>query len=381
MRRLARAVAVAVLISSPALADDWAGKLVMFKEDEKRLGKKSGNGLTLDGKKLTANAVYKIRTDDGTFVELVSQTGWMFKSDVLPLDEAIKFFGEKIQSEPGKGKWYGRRGMARMNTGRNVVVLTAGGKPTPTLDASLADFTEALKTEPTVDRWWSERASCHYQRGEYDPAITDYSEAIRLKPNVAGYYSGRGIAYRTKKEFDLALADYSKSLEIDPKNAVTYNNRGMVWDDKKEYEKAIADLTESVKLNPKYAIAFDNRGNVHRRAKHWAEATADYKKAIELDPKYAAAFNSLAWQAATCPDAKLREGKAAVEWGKKAVELTPTSNTRNSLAAAYAEAGDFDQAVAEQTKALDNKNLSAAIRTAYQQRLELYKSKKPFHEN
>ena len=52
------------------------------------------------------------------------------------------------------------------------------------------------------------------------------------------------------------------------------------------------------------------------------KAIADYNEAIRLDPKYALAYNGLAWLAATCPDAKYRDGKKAVQSAVTACKLT-----------------------------------------------------------
>ena len=91
----------------------------------------------------------------------------------------------------------------------------------------------------------------------------------------------------------------------------------------------------------------------------------------------------MAWLKATAIDAKYRDGKAAVESAKKAMELAgpnPAWNYHGTLAAAYAEAGDFDKAVAEQTKALESKDIDKDERAKMEKRLELYKAKKPYRD-
>jgi len=99
------------------------------------------------------------------------------------------------------------------------------------------------------------------------------------------------------------------------------------------------------------------------------------------------AYSNLAWLLAVCPDAKVRNGKKAIEYAKKACELSEweTPSWFGALAAAYAEAGDFDNAVKWQTKYLDanypNSSPSNDTPEKARQRLGLYEQKKPYHED
>jgi Flp pilus assembly protein TadD len=91
---------------------------------------------------------------------------------------------------------------------------------------------------------------------------------------------------------------------------------------------------------------------------------------------------NLARVLATAPDAKLRDGKRALAEAKKAVDMLKYRDGRflDTLAAAYAEAGEFDKAVATQQKALDDPELMKDEGDAARKRLELYRAKKPFRD-
>ena len=81
-------------------------------------------------------------------------------------------------------------------------------------------------------------------------------------------------------------------MALDPNDAGTYRFRGVAWERKGEYGKAIAD----------------------------------YAKAAKIDPEIDLAYDDLAMLYATCPDAKFRDGKKAVENAKKSQRLTGGAN-------------------------------------------------------
>ena len=118
----------------------------------------------------------------------------------------------------------------------------------------------------------------------------------------------------------------------------------------------------------------------HEQKKDYEKALADYSEAIRLEPGSVEGHNNRAWIWATCPDAKYRDGKRAVESGPRACELTKWKDATylDTLSAAYAEASQFDEAVKCQTKAIglltDEKE-----KADYGARLKLYQERKPYH--
>jgi tetratricopeptide (TPR) repeat protein len=156
----------------------------------------------------------------------------------------------------------------------------------------------------------------------------------------------RGNAWTYKQEYDRAIADYNQAIRLDPNYALAYNNRGNVWNEKKEYDRAIADCNQAIRLDPNYTFAYGNRGNAWNGKQEYDRAIADFNQAIRLDPNDSFAYESLAWLQSTCPDARFRDGRKAVENANRAYQLGDGKDAAHfgMLAVAYAENGDFEKA-------------------------------------
>lgn len=236
--------------------------------------------------------------------------------------------------------------------GEKVVLFTMGAEVLVNkedlvlLTDAVAHFTEEIEREPTDSRAFAFRGWALYRRGKGDDALKDYAEAIRLAPSVSDWHNNRAVIHNSRKEYDQAIADLNAALQLNPNSALAHGNRAVARMGKKEYDKAIAD----------------------------------YERSIQLIPNMAGPHNGLAWVLATCPDEKYRDGKRAVEFAKKACELTGwrVGSFLDTLAAAHAEYGDFDEAVKWQVRALDASDIPKAELEPIRKRLQMFKEKKPY---
>ena len=123
------------------------------------------------------------------------------------------------------------------------------------------------------------------------------------------------------------------------------------------------------------ASAWDRKGAPER-------ASADYSDALRLNPRGPGTLNALAWLLATSTSEGARDGKRAVELAIQACELTAWKNPilLDTLAAAYAETGRFDEAVRWQNKALEFPEFKKSEIKAGRERLSLYESGRPYRE-
>ena len=141
---------------------------------------------------------------------------------------------------------------------------------------------------------------------------------------------------------------------------------------------SIADFTEALRLEPDNAVAYRDRGAVSSQMRDYDRALGDFSRALQLNPRYTEACNDLAWLRATCPDGKFRNGKEAIEHATRACQLSEWKDAAmlDTLAAAYAESGQFDQAVRWIGRALEL--APKPFQSAFRSRSELYQRGKPY---
>jgi tetratricopeptide (TPR) repeat protein len=151
------------------------------------------------------------------------------------------------------------------------------------------------------------------------------------------------------------------------------------------YDEAVELFTRMIDASSDPAVmstALTNRGLVEGRRGNWRGAIEDVREALRLQPQLASAHNNLAWLLATCPVDAFRNGHEAVEHATLACEATNWSNSSNlgTLAAAYAEAGDFGQALRWHERALADPEYRQTYGEAKLfDRLRLYEQGLPYH--
>jgi tetratricopeptide (TPR) repeat protein len=226
-----------------------------------------------------------------------------------------------------------------------------------------------------------------FKKGDYDMAISCATLAIHLDSSDAMAYYYRGTAHQAQSDNDKAIADLDRAIALNPKNANAYYWRGEAYQAQGDNDHAIADFSMAIQGNSDFPIyCLINRGIAYADKRNYANAIADYNQALQLKPEYLnsyanLAYNNLAWLLATCPDPRFRDGHKAVEYATKVCDLTywKDPSTLDTLSAAYAEAGDFRNAVKWQTYFLTFPNLPPKIIADGKIRLALYETHKPYH--
>jgi len=158
---------------------------------------------------------------------------------------------------------------------------------------------------------------------------------------------------------------------------------GTIQTAQKKSAEAIQTYSAVLAEAPDEWHALLGRGDAYLNVGRHAEAIADYERTLKLQPKNPDLLNNFAWVLATSPDAKLRDGRRAIRLATEACEATEyrLPHILSTLAAAYAETGDFDAAVKWSSKAVELGGKDKTYGDSLRKELESYKAKKPLRES
>jgi tetratricopeptide (TPR) repeat protein len=220
-------------------------------------------------------------------------------------------------------------------------------------------------------------------------AIPYFEKALVLQPDDAEAHNNLADALRRSGRLDEAIAQFRKVLELrsrhgDAKEGEAHDNLGNALLEQNRIDEAIDHYRHAVDLQPDSLNFHNNLGNALLKRGLEAEAVVQYEKALVIDPTSVAVRGNLAWVFAASSDAALRHGSRAVELARQANDLSGGRDPiiLNALAAAYAETGQFPQAVSIAQQALNliasqgNTDLSKMLR----REISLYRAGLPYHE-
>jgi tetratricopeptide (TPR) repeat protein len=194
------------------------------------------------------------------------------------------------------------------------------------------------------------------------------------------------IAIQEKRMSD-AIGELERLVQLNPENRMLLMQLASMYQMDDRPRKAMRIAERLIQAEPTDWQALRLRGDVLLALGRHADAIGDYEEAIKNIPEdeddLSGVLNNLSWVLATSPEDSVRNGDRALEAGLRACELTEykKSHILSTLAAAYAELGQFDKAVEWSTKAVElggqeeNEQLDQL-----KEELKGYESKKPWRE-
>ncbi|HOX57158.1 MAG TPA: tetratricopeptide repeat protein [Candidatus Paceibacterota bacterium] len=326
---------------------------------------------------------------------------WFKKGD---LGKAIREYNQALRLNPTDAE-------AHNNVG---YVLFRQGQPAE----AIRHFDEALRLKPDYPEAHDNLGAVLAGQGRYAEAAVHFREALRFQPDSPGTRQKLERAVAIGEKLERAAAPYREALQSNPGDARARGELGRVLLEAGQIEEAMIHCGEAARLTPENPEAQYQLGAVLARkgeaeeagrqfelalrlepafvAAHYAlgivrqqqgrtpEAIGHWREAVRLAPQWSDPLNNLAWAMATDARVEVRDGAEAVRLAEQAVELSGTNNVGvlDTLAAAYAEAGRFEEAsvTARRAQAAATTQGLEVLASQIGERLALYSSRQPYRQ-
>lgn len=246
-----------------------------------------------------------------------------------------------------------------------------------------------------------------------------FRDTLAKNPSAANAHNDLGVILAKRKDYTGAKTHFLIAVQSDPNNAGAQSNLGLVLDMKGKFAEAEPHFLAAIRLKPadplahkRFADALSHQGRNPEAILHLQmalclstkpdlqtrldlaallyqtgntrQAADQFRKLLLLNPDLPEPLNNLAWLLATCSDDTVRDGAEAVRHAERACHLTEFKDTKiiSTLAAAYAEAGNYSKAVtnAEIAIKLQIANGETHLADINNQLLPLYRAGRPYHE-
>ncbi len=286
------------------------------------------------------------------------------------LDEAIEQLRPALRANPNNAHGHYALGSALQSKGKLAEAETC--------------FRQTLKLRPSHVAAHNDLGSVLLANGKVDEAIEQFRQALQIDPQYADAHSNLGTVLAREGKLDESISRFRLALAAKPNHAEARHNLGQALELQGKLDDAIEAYRQAIQAKPDYAEAHNARGVALTKSGDLRQALIHFTDALRLRPDWLVPLNAAAWILATHPDPAIRRPTVAVRMAERAAELTSrrSAGVLDTLAAAYASADQFDQAVTtgEIALGLAESRKSAELAADIKMRLDLYRRGRPFLE-
>lgn len=363
---------------------------------------------------LTWNQAHAYQSDEALYRDTLAKNpgSWMAHGNLAVvlarsgrMDEALQHCREAVRLKPDSWLTHNTLGGVLLSAGR--------------VDEAIREFEASLRIMPDYEHAHNKLGTSLLQKGETDRAIVHFRRAVERRPDHPKFLHNLGLAMHVKGQSDEAANLLRKALKLLPDYARAHGNLGTVLLTLDRNEEAAYHLRRAIELQPdnvearfNLAAALRRLGRDEEAAQQYVEilrvapdhirarcvlaelyrrqgrlddAISEYREAVHRIPEDPQVCNGLAWALATHPYPSEQDKAEAVRLAERACQATGHSLPQilDTLAAAYAQAGRFQEAAKTANRAVElaeqtgKKPLADELR----QRLKLYQAGRPFRES
>ncbi len=246
------------------------------------------------------------------------------------------------------------------------------------LDEAAEHLNNSLQIQPGYSTARKNLGKVYLKQEKISEAIQCFNEILKTKKNDAEVFYLLAASFSIQKKYDDAIKYFAKALELEPNYADVHNKIGVALMETGKMNEAIPYLNESLRKNPERAEVYVNLGTAYTQLGQYELAIQNWTRAVQIEPNNAYVLNNLAWILAAIGDVSAQDTNRAIEFARRACELTDYKEAEklDTLAVTYAAAGKFPDAVATAEKALNAAKAAGLedLAREIQNRLELYQA-------
>ncbi len=286
------------------------------------------------------------------------------------MPEAIRHYEQALRIKPDYAEAHYYLGVALIRLNR--------------VPEATAHWEQAVRFKPDYAEAQYNLGIALEQAGRLKEAIAHLQQAVRIKPGFAEAHYNLAVALARLGRLPEAIGHWEQALRIKPDYAEAHYNLGLELSQVGKIQDAIGHFEQALKLKPDYADAHYNLGLVLEQTGNTRDAIGHYEQALKIKPDAPALQNNLAWLLATLAPTDGGNPVRAVTLAERACEATSNKVPAylDTLAAAYAAAGRFTDAVATAQKAIELARAAGLPQVAneIETHLELYRAGRPYRQ-
>ena len=224
------------------------------------------------------------------------------------------------------------------------------------IEEAIGEYRRSIELDPDTLEAHFGLADILTSQGKYEEAVSEYNQALRVNPAQPAVLCNLGIALEALGRTGEAVAALQRAIQIKPDEAAAHYHLGNVFRRLGRSEEAAQEYQQTLLVYPysEDANVHFNLGRVLVGLDRYDEALDHLRRAADLAPDQPEVLNGLAWFLTAHPNPTKRDAAQAIALAKRADALTGHQNpdVLETLAAAYAEAGSFNDAVLVQHQVL-----------------------------